>query len=154
MSKATPEQAAEFRRLAELISEGVRHFASQDHLAVPALAICSFLAFQRLQAGNEEEQRAAQVWLRGMWDNLDLAVLQPAFKCKECRKQLTASAQANYLVLEGYFSGYGNVEKDLKRLRALAAKEGLAPNGGLNEVVESLVRLVTGVTKVGGRVLG
>ena len=149
------EKKAQITALANRISAELEKLAGKDDFQIPALAMASFRALKRLQQGGAEEHKAAQVWLRGMWDNLDIAVIQPAFHCRHCSKKQSKSAIANYVVLEGYFSGYGDISKELNNIERGAASRGFIPDKEvLEKLVEQLVILVLGVNALGGRLIG
>ena len=144
---------AEFDALAHEISTCVESLAGSKVHEMPVLAIAALVALQRLQQGSDEDRVAAQKWLRGMWDNLDIQVIQPAFRGKKSKESMTA--KANYLVLEAYFSGYGDVSHELARLREITRRHGLRDDPQrLEEVVMKLLTLIVGVTKLGGRIIG
>lgn len=148
-------QKAEFQKIAEKISAQIDAAAGSEEYTVPTLALTSLRAFKRLQDGNEDERLAAQRWLRGMWDNLDIHIIQPGMRCKTCRKKYHGSAAANYVVLEGYFSGYGDVTKEQQRLEGEVARRGGRVNAAaLDELAKQLATLILGVHKIGGRIIG
>lgn len=124
---------------------------------IPVIALGILRGLSQLMASEDPKDRKdAELWLRYMWDALDLTVFRTAAQCKECKKHMTVMIMASYMALDCYFTTLGSIEKGIERLeKKLVSEKKIAPENleQLKELGKEYARFMALVTELGGGIV-
>lgn len=113
---------AELVAESEALSKEMKAACPKEGTAIHFIALCIMSGVYKLQVGDAEDQKAAERWLRQLWDSVDVAFIMPSITGTKPVKKDAMSAAA-YAALEGYFSCYGNLPKAIDAMMALVQKQ-------------------------------